>query len=220
MEQVFAQEVSKELNINIYHVVREEWELKILQKLADCAFGKDLIFKGGTALRLAYNSPRFSEDLDFSLKQDIATHGFKQVIKKAADAFDEVTISDLHSKRFTHLAELKIREDYLPLAFSVKVEISRRITPLRCELKLITSPTTNLQVLINVQTLEQIKAEKEAAIKSRAQPRDFFDLWFINQITRKQAQIPKPPFPKAKFKQELHKYLPPKLWKAIEEIYR
>jgi len=38
----------------------------ILKKLYGSDQGKSFVFKGGTALRLAYGSQRFSEDLDFS----------------------------------------------------------------------------------------------------------------------------------------------------------
>lgn len=38
--------------------------------------GQYLIFKGGTALRLAYKSPRFSDDLDFALLKKLDINQF------------------------------------------------------------------------------------------------------------------------------------------------
>ena len=71
MEQSLAQQKSREHQIDLTQVIREYWEIIILKGLYDSPFGRKLIFKGGTALRLAYGSPRFSEDLDFSLTSDL-----------------------------------------------------------------------------------------------------------------------------------------------------
>ena len=70
MEQSIAEGKARELRIDITQVVREFWELILLKGLYDSPYGRDFIFKGGTALRLAHGSPRFSEDLDFSLIHD------------------------------------------------------------------------------------------------------------------------------------------------------
>ena len=48
------------LKISIDKIVREEAEMAFLQELADDPLSSKLVFYGGTALRLAYNSPRFS----------------------------------------------------------------------------------------------------------------------------------------------------------------
>jgi predicted nucleotidyltransferase component of viral defense system len=50
--------------------VREYWEMLILKELTESLLGEKLVFIGGTALRLVYNSPRFSDDLDFYLKKE------------------------------------------------------------------------------------------------------------------------------------------------------
>ena len=46
--------------------MREFWEAPLLHELSQTSWSSSLVFKGGTALRLAYRSPRFSDDLDFS----------------------------------------------------------------------------------------------------------------------------------------------------------
>jgi len=61
MDQRLAEKFSQQLKIALEHVVREEYELLILRNLMESALGKALVFKGGTALRLAYDSPRFSD---------------------------------------------------------------------------------------------------------------------------------------------------------------
>ncbi|MBS3906484.1 MAG: nucleotidyl transferase AbiEii/AbiGii toxin family protein, partial [Syntrophaceae bacterium] len=82
MEQSIAEQKARELGIDRTQVVREYWELIILRGLYESPQGRYLIFKGGTALRLAYGSPRFSEDLDFSLTKDVMKGKFLPLIKK------------------------------------------------------------------------------------------------------------------------------------------
>jgi predicted nucleotidyltransferase component of viral defense system len=65
MDKNLAEQFSKELKININQIVREYWEMLILKELAESPLGEKLVFIGGTALCLAYNSPRFSDDLGF-----------------------------------------------------------------------------------------------------------------------------------------------------------
>lgn len=63
MDQRLAESLARQLKIAIEPVVREEYELRILRELLETTLGHALVFKGGTALRLAYGSPRFSDDL-------------------------------------------------------------------------------------------------------------------------------------------------------------
>ena len=49
------------------NIVREYFQHVFLGELYKLPEAEKLLFKGGTALRMIYGSPRFSEDLDFSL---------------------------------------------------------------------------------------------------------------------------------------------------------
>src|SRR3990172_452987 len=49
------------------NVVREYFQHLFLSQLYKLERADNLLFKGGTALRVIYGSPRFSEDLDFSI---------------------------------------------------------------------------------------------------------------------------------------------------------
>ncbi len=57
MEQALAERLAEELKIDVTQVVREFWEVLFLKVLLESPHGKNLVFKGGTALRLAYGSP-------------------------------------------------------------------------------------------------------------------------------------------------------------------
>jgi predicted nucleotidyltransferase component of viral defense system len=52
-----------------FNALREYLQRLVLQALDDASYRKNLAFVGGTALRIIYGTPRFSEDLDFSLLQ-------------------------------------------------------------------------------------------------------------------------------------------------------
>lgn len=51
------------------HALKEICQEIILYALAESDFFEKAAFHGGTALRILYKSPRFSEDLDFLLKE-------------------------------------------------------------------------------------------------------------------------------------------------------
>ena len=111
MEQALAEQKAAELKIDKTQVVREYWELIILKGLYGSPHGKNLIFKEGTALRLAYGSPRFSEGLDFSLTKDVLRAKFRPLVEKMLKPFPELLITDLEEKFYTYLAEIKVSQN-------------------------------------------------------------------------------------------------------------
>ena len=219
MEQLIAEQKARGLRIDITQVVREFWELILLKGLYDSPYGRDLIFKGGTALRLAYGSPRFSEDLDFSLIHDRLKGKFRGWVGKIISPFPELALTDLEEKRYTYLAEIKVIQEFLHFPFRVKVEISRReIKDYQWKLQLLSSSASVVQVLGQVGILEQIYQDKVSCLKDRARPKDLFDLWYITQ----KLKIPYTPPPtilkKKDLVRDLRKYLPKDFWPAVEEL--
>jgi len=219
MEQLIAEQKARELKIDKTHIVREYWEFIILKGLYESPFGRYLIFKGGTALRLTYGSPRFSEDLDFSLIKDVLKGKFSSLIKKIIAPFPELTLTDLEEKYYTYLAEIKVTQNYLPFPFRIKIEISKReAKDYQWELKLLSSPSTVIQVMGQVATLEQIYKDKLSCLKGRAKPKDLFDLWYVSE----KLKIPYTPKKITSKKKEvvwdLRKYLPKDFWPAVEGL--
>src|SRR4030042_492487 len=84
MDQLLAESLSRQLKIALEHVVREEYELLLLRSLMETSLGSELVLKGGTALRLAYDSARFSDDLDFSLLAPVAEEDFQRAAEAIA----------------------------------------------------------------------------------------------------------------------------------------
>jgi predicted nucleotidyltransferase component of viral defense system len=221
MEQSIAEQKALELGIDRTQVAREYWELILLKGLYESPQGRYLVFKGGTALRLAYGSPRFSEDLDFSLTKDVMKGKFLPLIKKIISPFPELIQTDVEEKYYTYLAEIKVTQNYLPLPFRIKIEISKRgIRNYQWELKLLNSPAAVLQVMAQVATLEQIYQDKLNCLKGRAKPKDLFDLWYLSE----KLGIPYVPkemdFKGRDLVRDLRKYLPKSFWPAIGKLMR
>jgi predicted nucleotidyltransferase component of viral defense system len=219
MEQLLAERLALELKIDITQVVREYWEIIFLNRLFESPGSSDLVFKGGTALRLAYGSPRVSEDLDFSLLEDNLGGQFKEIVSGLVRSFAVADITDLAAKRWTYLCEIRITEEYLPQPFRIKLEVSRRQAQgNRNELRLITSPTTPVQALCRVATLEQLFQDKQDCIRDRVAPKDIFDLWFVSQKMGIQYKPPDTKITRRELRRDLAKYLPSTYQKVIEEL--
>ena len=219
MERVIAENQAKRLKIDIIQIVREFWETVILKGLFDSPDGKSLIFKGGTALRLVYGSPRFSEDLDFSLTTDRLQGKFTLLIKKIVSPFPELVITDLEEKYYTYLGEIKITQDYLPSPFRIKVEISkRRERGYKFDLAMISSPVSTVQCLCRVATLEQLYKDKLACLKDRAKSKDVFDMWYICQKLRRSYEPQDISIPAKELVRDLRKYLPKDFWPVIDKL--
>lgn len=222
MEFTLAENLSRKLQININNIVREYWEMFILNELYASSLANVLIFKGGTALRLIYNSPRFSEDLDFSILDKINFNDFKKIIKKIADSQSELSIKEIYSKKNTYFSLIKFKQDYLTQTLSIKIEISKRKIEYKNFNSLIaSSPTSNLKPLVKVMTLEQITKDKLSALSSRKKARDLFDVWFVNQLFRnKKFSVPKITIIEKEIRQELNKLLPKNFHSVIFELIK
>lgn len=219
MERDIAESQARGLKIDITQVVREFWETVILKGLFDSREGKLLIFKDGTALRLVYGSPRFSEDLDFSLTKDRLKGKFGPLVRKIVSPYPELAITDLQEKYYTYLGEVKIAQDYLPIPFRIKIEISkRREKGYKSEPSIISSPVSTVQCLGRVATLEQLYKDKLMCLKDRAKAKDIFDMWYISQKLKKGYEPVTFSIPKRELVRDLRKFLPKDFWPVIGNL--
>ena len=122
MNTQLADSLQKSLGISQEQIVREEYEMIILKKLFESEVGKSFVFKGGTALRLAYDSPRFSEDLDFSVVEKFDKEALDVLLKSIDSEYEAVELAEARQKRFTYFALFKVKEEFTPQAFSIKFE--------------------------------------------------------------------------------------------------
>jgi len=210
MNRQLAETLEKKLGIFQEQIVREEYEMIILKALSDSKLGKSFIFRGGTALRLAYGSPRFSVDLDFSIIGDIDKKKLKELLKKISDQNTSLQLKEALQKKFTYFGLFKVKEDFLKQSFSIKFEASiRRVKMVKdrdYKLVVLKSSVTSLTVLAQVASLEWIKKEKKSIKPARI--RDIFDLWFINQKLGKPTKMDFKGWDVRIVRGELHKLLP------------
>jgi predicted nucleotidyltransferase component of viral defense system len=178
------------------------------------------VFKGGSALRLAYGSPRFSDDLDFSALAPLEEKVFQKVSSAVAKSLPEAVLTEALAKYHTLFALFQFRIPYVGRPFSMKVEISTRPESWKqgrdYDLKLLSSEVTNMTALAQVATLERLAGDKRKALEARRQPRDLYDLWFISQKLGQKFEPDAAGFDPALLKRELRKYLPRSHWRLID----
>lgn len=223
MEKSELDEYIHNLGISQDQILREEAELIILSALANHTLGERVIFYGGTALRLAYNSPRFSEDIDLLQKETFPFAMFEDFVHRIKKENKGWKLADIKEKRHTFFALFIIESPFLKHHFSVKIElhIPQKKTSLETRLALIKSPVSVLEPLVLVPQLEELKRLKEDALMGRKKARDFFDLWYIAQSLRTPFTLPEkiPDFSERAFINELKVFLPKKYYPVIHDIY-
>jgi len=216
------EQYKKDLKISIDKIIREEVEMIFLNELSQNDLSSKVAFYGGTALRLVYNSPRFSEGIDLIEIKKVSFTEFKKFIEGVSKQ-QGWKLSDIKDKRQTIFALLKINDEKLKHPFSLKIEIHKpaKKVQLDLNLNLIKSPFSIFSPLLLVPTLENLKLLKETAIAERKKARDIFDLWYISQSLRVNFSLPlaTPNFKELAFKNELQVFLPPKYYPIIKQLY-
>lgn len=214
---------AKQLGISRDQILREEAEMEFLQELSNDKLGSRVIFYGGTALRLAYGSPRFSEDIDLLKLKGVAFAEFAEFMQKLARTRPNWNIKDIKDKRKTMFALILIKDEKMKHSFSLKIEIHKPAEKIKLEtaLSLIKSPLSVMEPLLLVPTIKELKRLKEGALAGRKKARDIFDLWYIAQSLRENFEIPKklPGYQKREFKNELQVFLPQKYYPIINQLY-
>lgn len=133
MNKQIVEILQKNLGISQEQIVREEYEMIILKQLFESELGKSFVFKGGTALRLAYGSQRFSEDLDFSVVEDFNKNKLGSLLKSIASQYETLKLIETIQKKYTYFGLFRIKEVFMTQAFSIKFEASIRPVNLKKE---------------------------------------------------------------------------------------
>lgn len=138
-----------------------------------------LAFKGGTALRLLRQSPRFSEDLDFTgwAKGFHVDRWIRLAHKEAAKSGLDFTLreSSPTSGGWFALSETKVHDWPVPIEWNISL---RGRGGGRMETVLVTSPM-GPPYSVRALPIEEASMEKVEALLRRKEPRDFFDLYFL-----------------------------------------
>jgi predicted nucleotidyltransferase component of viral defense system len=217
-------DLEKTHKISRIHLIRELLELEILASLTQQPWSNRIAFYGGTALRLAYGSGRFSEDIDLIMLRRFPFSAFKKWVTELPKILSQkTTVEDLYLKRNTFFALLLLSHPEMKHALPIKIELFRKKkgVVVNTELRLLVSPLSSLSPLIRVPTLLSLLEMKTAALAEREKPRDLYDLWYVSQLLKKPLVLPKtlPHFQKRAFVNELQVYLPKNLYPVISTLW-
>lgn len=180
IEKRQVQKLAERWQTTVDNVVREYFQQLFLSRLYQEKGSDGLLFKGGTALRIIWQSPRFSEDLDFT--------GVNITIKEI-EALMEGALAKIEMESVkTEIVESKSTSGGYLAIFQfetseykgrIQVEISLRNGKKGIgTAALIHSDLVVPYTLIHLKE-ETLVAEKIRACLTRGKARDFYDLYFI-----------------------------------------
>ncbi len=163
------------------NIVREYVQHLFLSSLYKIKESDKLLFKGGTALRIIYNSPRFSEDLDFDgqniYQPKIIDDLFLETISEIEKTGIQVSLKEAKPTTGGYLGII----NYQLYDFSAEIyfEIS-----LRSGKKTAYEATTIVNDYLPAYSIihspaQKIVKGKIEALLNRGKPRDYYDFYFI-----------------------------------------
>lgn len=180
-QKMLSQSTIKELSVkwqtNTLNVVREYVQHLFLSYLYQFNQSEHLAFKGGTALRILYRSPRFSEDLDFtgSLKpyhlKTLLTQTTEKVSQEIA-SFEPIE-SKPTSGGYLALYRCDVNGEKIGIELNISLRHKARTEPL-----LVTTPLIPSYQCMSLPVNELVR-EKCEALLYRKKPRDYYDLYFL-----------------------------------------
>jgi predicted nucleotidyltransferase component of viral defense system len=162
------------------NVVREYFQQLFLSRLYQEKGSEGLLFKGGTALRILWHSPRFSEDLDFT-GTGTSVNKIETMIEGSLAKIEmEGAKTDIAESKSTSGGYLAIfRFIAAEYESRVQIEVSlRKGTEIAGTAALVQSDLVMPYTLIHLEE-EMLVGEKIQACITRSKARDFYDLYFI-----------------------------------------
>ncbi len=174
------QEFTKRSQTSEVNVIREYCQHVFLATLYRQSGAERLLFKGGTALRIAFRSPRFSEDLDFTgsrIIQAEVENIFTETLAAVENTGLQVELEEAKNTSGGYLGEA-IFHAY-GKRIIIRIEVSLRTgKPVVGVRKLIDNEYIPEYSLVHL-AKEAIVQGKLDALLARHKPRDFYDYYFL-----------------------------------------
>ncbi|MBN1916083.1 nucleotidyl transferase AbiEii/AbiGii toxin family protein [Candidatus Dojkabacteria bacterium] len=169
-------------------ILREYIQYKILEIIYSSRFNNNLIFMGGTSLRIIYNNQRFSEDLNFD-NLGLTKENFEKLVYLVKNALQnegfDVETKVIYKKAFhcyIKIPEILFKEGLSGLP-NQKITIRIDTTPQNYDYKVHVYLLDKFDVYQNAQVvpIETLMSQKIAALleRERTKGRDFFDISFM-----------------------------------------
>jgi predicted nucleotidyltransferase component of viral defense system len=149
---------------------------------------QELIFKGGTALRIVYKGNRYSEDLDFNgniVVEKIKTL-WQQIIIELAAYGMQAEIRNEWQSEFGYSFDVSyqgpIYDGRDRTKGKVRVDVSLRHESVETKRELISPEYDDLRPFVaTVLSPEHLMAEKVRALLVRSKARDVYDIWLLKK---------------------------------------
>ena len=176
--------LSKNIDIAALNIVRENIEIEILESFSRSELSRRVIFYGGTAIRLAYNGPRFSEDLDFIFETQSKRDPkeLESILNNVSKNHDGIALEEIYDKRNTLFGLVHISNPILKHPIRVKIEISKKSNKQSSEYLMLNSPCSILNPIIKTSSLKCLIENKLEAIKTRNESNFFQEIGRIPGI--------------------------------------
>jgi hypothetical protein len=147
---------------------------------------RELVFKGGTALYKFYKLDRFSEDIDFSLVEEMNVNSLLGKVIFGLNSYGiEAELKTNHQSHNTVMASIRAKgpmytganQTLSKIEIDINLKSSVDMPPKNANYSSLYPdiPAYTIQVMRE----EEILAEKVRAIMTRDKPRDIYDLWFL-----------------------------------------
>jgi len=182
------EKLSRQYQTSVFpNIVREYFQHIILNELYKLPGAEKMLFKGGTALRIIYGSPRFSEDLDFSLfgvSQKEIKKFVENLFVKVLTEIERVGLKvDIGEKSaatsggYFGLATFTAT-DYPPVDVEINVS-SRNSRKVTAESDSIATDFVPTYTILHLPKQEIVEEKVFLALPQRKKERDFYDLYFM-----------------------------------------
>ncbi len=233
------EKLAAQYQTNVFpNIVREYFQHVFLSELYKLPESEKMLFKGGTALRIVNGSPRFSEDLDFSVfgitESDLKKFVedlFVRVLANIEQMGIHIEIGEKSNKTsggYFGVATFKIPDFQL---VGVEINISSRNgRDMGGEVDTVANDFVPTYTLVHLPQDELVEEKVFGALLERKKPRDFYDLYFImrkGMLSPKQkkrlAELKSKIFADAKninFRGELGTFLPADQQAIIRDFHR
>jgi predicted nucleotidyltransferase component of viral defense system len=188
---MITREFIKELAVKFQtaedNIAREYCQHLFLSYLNQLKGSQKLLFKGGTALRIIFQSPRFSEDLDFSAinSGQVTVAEINQLIddvlyKMLAEGIQvDKTLNPGTAGETSGGYFASINLKMLDFSSELQIQVSFRSPDQALGNSTMVNNSFVAPYLIYYLDEKILVSEKIAALLFRKKPRDFFDLFFI-----------------------------------------
>ncbi|MDP2856071.1 MAG: nucleotidyl transferase AbiEii/AbiGii toxin family protein [bacterium] len=173
-------EFTNKSQTRLENIIREYIQHLFLSSLYKIKGSEKLLFKGGTALKIIYGSPRFSEDLDFDgqniYQSKVIDDLFIETISEIEKTGIEISFKEAKKTTGGYLGIISYR--LYDISKEMKFEISLRSGKTDYEMTTIVSEYLPPYSIIHSPAKKIVNGKIEALL-NRGKPRDYYDIYFI-----------------------------------------